>query len=105
MLNRMLQSAGIDVQALHTQAETLANAAVHIAEVQNRILENQEAHSAALRNIMNRLDAMEQLGNRLLVEPGAKEVAYENAQELAKMDESAAVKTEASPVDSDASAN
>jgi len=104
MLNRMLQSAGIDVQALHQQAETLANAAVRLADMQQTIIAAQEAHSQALRHILDRLETIEALGNRLLVEPGAKDKAYANAEELSAMDE-APLQTEVAPVDSDASAN
>lgn len=103
MLSRMLQASGLDFNALQLQAETLARAAVELRDMQALIVAQQETHSAALTNIMNRLDAIEQLGNRLLVEPGAKEKAFANAEELSALDE-APLQEEASPVDEHASA-
>ena len=103
MLSRMLQASGLDFNALQQQAETLARAAVELRDMQALIVAQQETHSAALTNIMNRLDAIEQLGNRLLVEPGAKEKAFANAEELSALDE-APQQAEASPVDEHASA-
>jgi hypothetical protein len=105
MFARMLQASGLDFTALQGQAETLARAAVELRDMQAVIIKQQEAHSSALLNIINRLDAIEQIGNRLLVEPGAKEKAFANAQEMAKLDETTAVEAEASPVDEHASAS
>jgi hypothetical protein len=113
MFARMLQASGLDFAALQGQAETLARAAVELRDMQSLIVKQQEAHSAALLNIINRLDAIEQLGNRLdaieqlgnrlLVEPGAKEKAFANAQDLSAMDE-APLQEEIAPVDEHASA-
>jgi hypothetical protein len=103
MFARMLQASGLDFAALQGQAETLARAAVELRDMQSVIVKQQEAHSAALVNIINRLDAIEQLGNRLLVEPGAKEKAFANAQDLSAMDE-APLQEEIAPVDEHASA-
>jgi hypothetical protein len=63
MLMGLLKSSGLDIDALHRQAETMASAAVTIRDTQHLIVKQQEIMSTALLNILSRLDALEKRGH------------------------------------------